>query len=97
MAHRMPVIIIVIQMWQVMPVKFFHQAINKNPKFQFQAIHLERGRRCNKLLSPPTAMGLPRNRASADCSTETKNASASKWIIAIRCSYQMDWDNGCPC
>ncbi len=31
--------------------------------------------------SPPTAIGLPRNRGSAACSTEAKKASASKWTI----------------
>src|SRR6267154_4119448 len=31
--------------------------------------------------SPPTAMGLPRNRGSAVCSTEAKKASASRWTI----------------
>src|SRR2546425_3064541 len=32
--------------------------------------------------SPPTATGLPRNRASAACSTEAKKASASRWTMA---------------
>ena len=32
-------------------------------------------------LSPPTAMALPRRRESADCSTEAKKASASKWTM----------------
>src|ERR1017187_6703641 len=32
-------------------------------------------------LSPPTAMGLPRNRVSAACSTDAKKASASRWTI----------------
>src|SRR5881396_2559329 len=36
--------------------------------------------------SPPTAIGLPRNRASAACSTDAKKASAS------RCT--MDRDRG---
>src|SRR6516225_237734 len=31
--------------------------------------------------SPPTAMGLPRNRGSAVCSTEAKKASASRWTM----------------
>ncbi|NDG72824.1 MAG: hypothetical protein EBY32_16305 [Proteobacteria bacterium] len=32
---------------------------------------------------PPTATGLPRRRASAACSTEAKNASASRWSIMV--------------
>src|SRR5262245_59118035 len=31
--------------------------------------------------SPPTAIGLPRSRASAACSTEAKKASASRWMM----------------
>src|SRR6516225_8173233 len=38
--------------------------------------------------SPPTAMGLPRNRASAACSTEAKKASAS------RCTMERGKDTG---
>src|SRR5437899_5668042 len=31
--------------------------------------------------SPPTAIGLPRKRASVACSTDAKNASASRWMM----------------
>jgi hypothetical protein len=31
--------------------------------------------------SPPTAIGFPRKRTSAACSTEAKKASASKWTM----------------
>src|SRR4051812_38180028 len=31
--------------------------------------------------SPPTATGFPRRRESAACSTEAKNASASRWTM----------------
>ena len=33
--------------------------------------------------SPPTAIGLPRSRGSAACSTDAKNASASRWTMAL--------------
>src|SRR5271165_1534313 len=48
--------------------------------------------------SPPTATGLPRRRGSAACSTEAKNASASRWMIvrgtfvSLRLADQGDHD-----
>src|SRR6266581_7478657 len=40
--------------------------------------------------SPPTAIGLPRNRASAACSTDAKKASASRWTMdrCFKCRMQ---------
>ena len=40
-------------------------------------------------LSPPTAMGLPRNRVSAACSTDAKKASASRWTMVRLMSHSL--------